>query len=76
MSTSYEISIRGSLPAEALTDLGNPQKVEHPAETILVTDPLDPDAVVDLVKHLANLGLELEEVRRLTGPHVPRRCAG
>lgn len=76
MSPLYEISIRGSISAEALAVLDNAWQVACTEDTVLVTEPLDPDAVLDLVKRLANLGLELEEVRRLACPHLPGGAPG
>ncbi|HET6877332.1 MAG TPA: hypothetical protein VFH38_07370 [Jatrophihabitans sp.] len=70
MSSLYEMSIRGLLPAEVMDDLPDARRVEHPTETLLVTEPLDPDAVLALVRRLTDLGLELEEVRRLEDPHA------
>lgn len=71
MSTLYEIAVRGPVPAGSLADLDDVQCVGHGAETMLITVPLDPDAVLDLMKGLADLGVEVEEVRRLPPPPSP-----
>lgn len=76
MSTLYEISVRGPVPAESLAELDDVRRVEHSAETMLITVPLDPDAVLDLMKGLADLGVELEDVRRLASPPSPDGASG
>lgn len=76
MSTLYEISVRGAVPAGSLVDLDDVRQAEQHAETMLITVPLDPDAVLDLMKGLADLGVELEEVRRLPSPPSPDGASG
>ena len=70
-SSSYEIRITGILPPEALLDFEDLIASVEPVETVVHGQLPDQAALHGLLAKLQNLGLELDEVRR-----VPDRSIG
>jgi hypothetical protein len=66
---TYEIHLRGQLPPELAADLGATSRFEAPAETVLVTGPIDQVGMHDLIDRLSDFGLELLELRRCADTH-------
>lgn len=65
---TYEIHLRGEVPAvltDALTDV---TRVTAPDETVLVTAAIDQEGLDELIRRIRDLGLELRELRRMPGP--------
>jgi hypothetical protein len=68
--TTYEIHLRGHLPPELAADLGVTTSIEAPAETVLLTGPIDQAGVHELIDRLRDFGIELLELRRCADDHV------
>jgi hypothetical protein len=68
----YEICVRGEASCELLTALGTAARVAEPVETILVTEPVEVATLYQLLGRIANLGLELHELRRLPSTQATR----
>jgi hypothetical protein len=62
---SYEIRIRGHIPAEELMEVEHLHASVEPAETVLWGCVPDQAALHGILARLHALGLELVEVRRL-----------
>ena len=72
MAASYEIRVRGRLPAELLSAFPEMRPaVEPETTTVLTGDFLDQAALHGLLKRLEALGIELIEVRRSAGEPEP-----
>jgi hypothetical protein len=70
----YEINVHGAVSAGLLAELGARGPVVAPTETVLITSGLRPDELHTLVGRIADLGLDVRELRRLPPP--ARRAAG
>ncbi len=73
MTASYEIRVRGRLPADLLAAFPEMQPAVEPKETttVLTGDLVDQAALHGLLKRLEALGIELIEVRRAVGEAGP-----
>ena len=65
---SYEIRIRGEIPADELLEFENVTRVVRPATTVVRGVVTDQAALRMLLQRLQGLGLELTEIRRVTEP--------
>jgi hypothetical protein len=65
----YEISVLGRVPDKLLTELGAGIPVLAPTETVIVTGRVDQDQLHSIVSKIADLGLNLRELRRIPTPH-------
>jgi hypothetical protein len=65
LAKSYEIHVRGTLPADALDELEGLTTSVVPTETVLSGVVPDQAALYGILNRLQSLGLELVEVRRL-----------
>ena len=63
----YEIRIRGTVSEPVLETLEGVEATVQPAETILRGAELDQSALYGVLDRLQDLGLELIEVRRVSG---------
>jgi hypothetical protein len=63
----YEINVHGPVSAGLLAELGAHRPVVTP-ETVLITSRLDPDELHTIVGRIADLGLDMRELRRLPRP--------
>lgn len=69
--TTYEIHLRGRLPADLADDFDDMAQVETPTETVLLTTAIDQKGLHELITRIRDLGLELRELRRAAGrPHT------
>ena len=62
---TYEVRVRGVVPAHVLAELGATSQIEEPAQTILCTEVIDQAAMHGLLARLREFGLELIEIRRI-----------
>ena len=62
----YEIRVKGTLPPEALMDFEELRAAPEPAMTVLHGPLVDQAALYGLLARLELLGVEVEEVRRLS----------
>jgi hypothetical protein len=60
---TYEFRVDGPLPDRLLAELGT-LAVEDPAQTLLLTPPIDQGGLLGLIDRASAFGLELVEVRR------------
>lgn len=67
--TTYEIRLRGRLPAGLADDFDDMGHVDTPAETVLLTAAIDQEELAELIGRIRDLGLELRELRR--APALP-----
>ena len=67
---SYEIRIRGEVPADELLEFENVTRVVRPAATVVRGVVADQAALWMLLQRLQGLGLELTEIRRVPEPRV------
>ena len=67
---SYEIRIRGEVPADELLEFENVTRVVRPAATVVRGVVADQAALRMLLQRLQGLGLELTEIRRVPEPRV------
>lgn len=67
LAKSFEIHVRGPIPADALEELDGLTTTTVPAETVLTGVVPDQAALYGILNRLQSLGLELVEVRRLSG---------
>jgi hypothetical protein len=65
---TYEIHLRGTLPSDLVSDLDGATCREVGGETTLLTLDVDQEALHELVARLRDLGIELLELRRVSGP--------
>jgi len=63
----YEIRVSGLVPESVLIEMEGAQVVVEPVQTIIRGPVLDQAALHGIVNRLQRLGLDLIEVRRLTG---------
>ncbi|MEA2178324.1 MAG: hypothetical protein QOG77_1621 [Solirubrobacteraceae bacterium] len=66
MTLSYEIRVRGRVDERLADALGLSARVE-PVETVLRGAMAGQDDLHELLAHLQEMGLELQEIRRLPG---------
>jgi hypothetical protein len=66
LAKSFEIHVRGALPADVLEELQGLTASVVPAETVLSGVVPDQAALYGILNRLQSLGLELVEVRRLS----------
>ncbi|WP_127127298.1 hypothetical protein [Georgenia sp. SYP-B2076] len=62
--TTYEIHLIGNLPPSLAARLDSMTVLQAPAQTVLVTTPLDQADLHNLLGRLTDLGIELMELRR------------
>jgi hypothetical protein len=62
----YEIRVKGMLPPEALMDFEDLRAAPEPAMTVLHGPLADQAALYGLLARLELLGIQVEEVRRLS----------
>lgn len=62
----YEIRVKGTLPPEALMDFEELRAAPEPAMTVLHGPLEDQAALYGLLTRLELLGIQVEEVRRLS----------
>lgn len=62
--TTYEIRVRGQLAPDLMACLGQAKRFDAPAETVLVTRPIDQTDLNELIARLRDFGIELLELRR------------
>jgi hypothetical protein len=67
----YEINVHGPVSAGLLAELGARRHEVTPTETVLITSRLGPDELHTIVGRIADLGLDVREVRRLPRPLGP-----
>ena len=67
---SYEIRIRGEIPADELLEFENVTRVVRPATTVIRAVVAAPAALRMLQQRLQGLGLEFTEIRRVPEPRV------
>jgi hypothetical protein len=67
----YEIHVRGEIPSEALAEFEGLTTFVEPAETVLSGVVEDQAALQGILARIQALGLELVEVRRLSGTDAP-----
>jgi hypothetical protein len=67
----YEINVRGPVSAGLLAELGARRRAVTPTETVLITTRLGPDQLHTIVGRIADLGLDVREVRRVPRPPAP-----
>ena len=60
---TWEVRVRGPVPAHVLAELNAAGLTEEPAQTIMRTEPLDQAALHGVLQRIRNLGLELLEIR-------------
>jgi hypothetical protein len=65
LAKSFEIHVRGQLPADVLEELDGLTTTVVPARTVLSGVVADQAALYGVLNRLQALGLELVEVRRL-----------
>ena len=61
----YEIGAKGRVPTELLEELGAGTPVLAPTETVLITGKINQDELHYTVRRIADLGLELCELRQV-----------
>jgi hypothetical protein len=61
----YEIHVRGQVPAEVLDELGGLLLAAEDPQTVLRGPVRDQSSLHGILDRLANLGVELVEVRQL-----------
>lgn len=61
---TYEIRLRGELPADPTPGLESATRREIAGETVLITDAIDQQALFEMVARLRDLGIDLVELRR------------
>ena len=66
LAKSFEIHVRGQLPADVLEELDGLTTTVVPARTVLSGVVADQAALYGVLNRLQALGLELVEVRRLS----------
>jgi hypothetical protein len=66
LAKSFEIHVRGLLPADVLEELDGLTTTVVPARTVLSGVVADQAALYGVLNRLQALGLELVEVRRLS----------
>jgi hypothetical protein len=62
-SPTYEVQVDGPLSDQLIAALGV-SAVEEPAQTLLLTPPIDQGCLLGLIDRVSAFGLELVEVRR------------
>ena len=62
--TTYEIRLSGQLAPDRTAFLGQAKRFDAPAETVLVTRPIDQTDLNELIARLRDFGIELLELRR------------
>jgi len=67
----YEVRADGPLPGQLLAALGA-SAVEEPAQTVLLTSAIDQGGLLGLIHRLSAFGLELVELRRISGDDCQR----
>jgi hypothetical protein len=72
---TYEFRVDGPLPDRLLAELGT-LAVEEPAQTLLLTLPIDQGGLLGLIDRVSAFGLELVEVRRCSsaGAVAGKQC--
>jgi hypothetical protein len=65
LAKSFEIHVRGSVPAEVLEEFGGLTATVVPTETVLSGVLVDQSALYGVLNRLQGLGLDLVEVRRV-----------
>ena len=64
---NYEIHVSGVLPLDLLSRFGDLDVVVEPAETVLYGALRDQSSLFALIARIHSLGIQVIEVRRLTG---------
>lgn len=67
LAKAFQVHVRGELPLEALDELEYLTATVVPAETVLTGTVPDQAALLGLLGWLQSLGLEITEVRRVSG---------
>ena len=67
----YEIRVAGEVPPQVLADLREAHLIRRGVETVLHGPVVDQAALVGLISWLQVLGVELREVRQVTGAQRP-----
>ena len=67
----YEINVHGRVSAGLLAELGAARPMVAPTETVLITSRLGPDQLHRIVARIADLGLDMRELRRLPQGSTP-----
>ena len=67
----YEINVHGPVSAGLLAELGARRRTVTLTETVLITSRLGPDELHTIVGRIADLGLDVREVRRVPRPPAP-----
>ena len=62
----YEIGAKGRVPAALLEEIGAEAPVIVPTQTVLTTGLIDQDGLHQLIRRIADLGLEVWDVREVT----------
>jgi hypothetical protein len=70
---TYEVRIRGALPAGLMSSLPGATSTEAGGETVLLTPDLDQQSLHQLVARMRDLGIELLELRRAPATKSSRR---
>ncbi len=73
MRALYQLRVAGPLPEDLVRDLEGLRMSVEPAETVLYGTLADQSALFGLLTHIHDLGLQLLEVRRMTGPDPTER---
>jgi hypothetical protein len=63
----YQLRVAGPLPADLVRDLEGLRMSVEPAETVLYGTLTDQSELFGLLTRIHDLGLQLLEVRRMTG---------
>lgn len=66
LAKSFEIHVRGPIPADVLDELDDVTTTVVPTQTVLCGVVADQAALYGILNRLQSLGLELVEVRRLS----------
>jgi hypothetical protein len=61
----YEINVQGAVSPGLLAELGATPFPPSPLETVITTSRLSPDQLQRIVARIADLGLDVLELRRL-----------
>jgi hypothetical protein len=64
---NYEIHVSGTLPLDLLSLFGGLDVVVEPAETVLYGALSDQSSLFALIARIHSLGIQVIEIRRLTG---------
>ena len=70
---TYEIHLRGTLPSDLVSDLEDATCRQVGGETVLLSLEIDQKGLHALVARMRDLGIELLELRRVTGSRPEER---